>query len=333
MPFWKLPNELIFEIAKDLDSISLSRFCRTSVRYHDLLKVDVSARAIGELSWAIKCRKFPHLRCLMLHHVTVVTPGLLDYHTLNRWPILHQIIYQRGGDYLDLIQELLEQGADVNLRCRDSDGGPEKSPLDIALAHVQPETASLLIEYGALARSDALDESWMLEVQGRSVVPRTKLIDLLIQKGAIVKFDELNHLTWRDMREGDMAELAKLVNMLLDYGAELEAYTDGKCFMDRASANLVKAIALTRTDPPHAITTCILRGVETASNKIKKTPISRQGRGSAVSLRNKNVLKNIWKTFDAVHGAYKSKEKTTRRSSKLLRAFDGDSGKGGVLRK
>ncbi|KAF2807366.1 uncharacterized protein BDZ99DRAFT_536840 [Mytilinidion resinicola] len=263
MPFSDLPNELVLIIASELDNISLSSLSKVNKRYHLLLENDFRERAIGELSWAIKCRKLRLLRCLVVHHVKKATPGILNYGADNQWPILHETIYQKGDEYLDLTQKLFKHGADVNLRWLNEDEEPfEQSPLEVALGEEELETASVLIGHGALP----------------------------------------------NFEEESLAELAKLVNLFIENGADPGEQINGQCFMDRASADLVKEIAMIRLTPPHSIATCALRGVETAFNRIKKTPMTRQRRGPTRFLSDRNALKEAWAKFEAVHGAFKSKE-------------------------
>ena len=176
-------------------------------------------------------------------------------------PDLHKAA--REGD-ADRVRELLDAGADVNVRNANK-GRLQYTPLHWAARNGHLEIAEILISRGADLDAEDPDYSTPLYLAAEQGHP--KVVEFLISKGAEVNvkssrwgYTPLHRAAWgpvamrkhlggRTVREAELNEnYLKIVGMLLEKGAKVNARdNDGKTPLDQAiTSGKKETIALLR---------------------------------------------------------------------------------------
>jgi ankyrin repeat protein len=173
-------------------------------------------------------------------------------------PGLHKAA--REGD-ADRVRELLDAGADVNVRNADKQR-LQYTPLHWAAYYGHLEIAEILISRGADLDAEDSDYSTPLYLAAEEGHP--KVVEFLISKGAEVNvksswwgYTPLHRAAWgpvtmrkhlggRTVSEADLNEnYLEIVGMLLEKGAKVDVLdNDGKTPLDQAIGNGEKEIAV-----------------------------------------------------------------------------------------
>jgi ankyrin repeat protein len=173
-------------------------------------------------------------------------------------PDLHKAA--REGD-ADRVRELLDAGADVNVRNTDKQR-LQYTPLHWAAYYGHLEIAEILISRGA--DLDAVDPDYSTPLYLAAEEGHPKVVEFLISKGAEVNvkssrsgYTPLHRAAWgpvgmrkhlggRTVREADLNEnYLEIVGMLLEKGAKVNARDNGgKTALDQAIKNGEKEIVV-----------------------------------------------------------------------------------------
>jgi ankyrin repeat protein len=173
-------------------------------------------------------------------------------------PALHKAVQDRD---VDRVRELLNDGADVNVRNANK-GRLQYTPLHWAAHYGHLEIAEILISRGADLDAEDPDYSTPLYLAAEQVHP--KVVEFLISKGAEVNvkssrsgYTPLHRAAWgpvtmrkhlggRTVSEAELNEnYLKIVGMLLEKGAKVNARdNDGKTPLDQAIKNGEKEIVV-----------------------------------------------------------------------------------------
>jgi hypothetical protein len=226
-PLLKLPGELLFEVASNLESFEdLNSLVRTSHFFHILLNSRLYRRAIaaddtvrgGIVQWALQRYPIASLTLLLDNGLSVHQKLGRDSDSLLRWICWVDNIDNRELA-VPLAQLLIERGADVNAQDSDS-----STVLHVAaFSGIFSGIVALLLANGADATATNENRRTPLHCAVDDPWPSTdpSIIDLLITHGAVVDA--------RDVRDNTPLLLAAsegnihIIPVLLGHGADARA--------------------------------------------------------------------------------------------------------------